>query len=438
MRIGILTQWFDPEPGPASIPGVLARGLVARGHEVRVLTGYPNYPQGHLYPGYRMRLRDTVQEAGITTTRVPLYPNHGTSASGRVANYVSFAASASAFGLHTMRRLDALWVYNSPATVALPMWALALGARVPTLLHNMDMWPDSLFATSFLPEHRGGRTVGKALEKWCTGMYASASAVGYISPSAGAELASRGVGSAKLKYLPLWADEEIYYPDEAAGAAQRAAMGIASDEVVVMYAGALGSAQGVDVLARAVNSLPSETKIRCLVVGSGTMEESVRRLALASGGRVSILGSRPPSEMHAIVNAADIQYIGLAPSPMAEYTMPSKLQSIMASGKPLLVSAVGDIRSVAQASGGALLAEAAGVAALSRQIEVAVEMGRGGLRGLGNRSRSYYSKSFSQASGISGVLDVLETISARERSARYSPPTQSRHIATRARAAVGN
>ncbi len=418
MKIGILTQWFDPEPGPASIPGVLARGLAARGHEVRVLTGYPNYPQGHLYPGYKMRLGDTVEEAGITTTRVPLYPNHGTSASGRVANYASFAASASAFGLHTMRHLDALWVYNSPATVALPMWVLALGARVPTLLHNMDMWPDSLFATSFLPEHRGGRALGKALEKWCAGMYASAAAVGYISPSAGVELASRGVGSEKLEYLPLWADEDIYCPDEIAGAAQRAAMGIASDEVVVMYAGALGSAQGVDVLARAINSLPSETKIRCLVVGSGTMEESVRRLALASGGRVSVLGSRPPSEMHALVNAADIQYIGLAPNPMTEYTMPSKVQSIMASGKPLLVSAVGDIRSVARASGGALLAEAAGDAALSRQLEAAVELGRGGLRSLGTANHDYYLENFSQGSGVSSVLKVLETISARKHSAR--------------------
>ena len=99
MRVGLLTQWFDPEPGPAALPGTLARQLAARGHHVQVLTGFPNYPTGRLADGYRMqrRLDETVD--GVDVRRVALYPSHNASAVSRMANYASFGASALASGL---------------------------------------------------------------------------------------------------------------------------------------------------------------------------------------------------------------------------------------------------------------------------------------------------------------------------------------------------
>ena len=86
MKFGVYSQWYDPEPGPASLPGVYARALAGRGHDVSVLTGFPNYPSGHLYPGYsgRRPLSETLDK--IDVHRVPLYPNHGRSGLGRLAN----------------------------------------------------------------------------------------------------------------------------------------------------------------------------------------------------------------------------------------------------------------------------------------------------------------------------------------------------------------
>src|SRR5437016_6664080 len=93
MRVIFLTQWFDPEPG--AIRGLpLARWLAARGRDVQVLTGVPNYPGGRVYPGYRMRLWQREVMDGVDVLRLPLYPSHGPSALGRVANYTSFALSA--------------------------------------------------------------------------------------------------------------------------------------------------------------------------------------------------------------------------------------------------------------------------------------------------------------------------------------------------------
>src|SRR5687767_10677407 len=133
MRIGILSQWYDPEPGPASVPGVVARGLRDAGHEVVVLTGFPNYPSGRLADGYRQQLHLVEHLDGIEVHRVPLYPSHDRSGVRRAANYASFALSAAVAALPVLGRVDAVWIYNSPITVGLPAAVLRLVGRMPAV-----------------------------------------------------------------------------------------------------------------------------------------------------------------------------------------------------------------------------------------------------------------------------------------------------------------
>jgi colanic acid biosynthesis glycosyl transferase WcaI len=147
MKFGILTQWFDPEPGGGAIPGALARALASRGHEVTVLTGFPNYPSGEIYPGYSIRSKQDGWQDGVRLRRVALYPSHDTSSAHRMLNYGTFAVSATTLGLPIFRGLDAIWVYNSPASIAAPMWAAKYLLGVPHVLHVMDLWPDSIFVS---------------------------------------------------------------------------------------------------------------------------------------------------------------------------------------------------------------------------------------------------------------------------------------------------
>src|SRR5690606_8986531 len=104
VKIAFVTQWYDPEVGSAAIPGAIVRALIARGHEVEVVTGFPNYPAGKLYDGYRVRpyLREVIR--GVTVHRVPLYPNHDEFALKRVLNFLSFMVSASTLGALIARR----------------------------------------------------------------------------------------------------------------------------------------------------------------------------------------------------------------------------------------------------------------------------------------------------------------------------------------------
>src|SRR6059036_1619905 len=108
-RILLLSQWFEPEPTFKGL--VFARELVKRGYDVEVVTAFPNYPGGKLYPGYRMSWRKRERIDGVEITRLPLYPSHDESAVRRVANYTSFAFAAALYCLFQAKRADIVYVY---------------------------------------------------------------------------------------------------------------------------------------------------------------------------------------------------------------------------------------------------------------------------------------------------------------------------------------
>src|SRR4051812_36432806 len=118
MKVGIVTQWWPPEPA-SYIPNDLAHELTSRGHSVKVLTGYPNYPHGKIYPGYRQRWNESFDAHGVSVRRVPLYASHDSSAARRAANYLSFSATSSAAALRFFADVDVVYTYLTPATAAI-------------------------------------------------------------------------------------------------------------------------------------------------------------------------------------------------------------------------------------------------------------------------------------------------------------------------------
>ena len=142
MRILMLSQFFAPEPDFKGLP--FARELVRRGHEVEVLTGFPNYPGGKLYPGYR-RAALAAGDYGrhCRQPRGP-YPSHDRSALRRAANYASFALSASLLGPWLVKKPDVVYVYHPPATVGLPAMVLRALRGCPVVYDVQDLWPDTV------------------------------------------------------------------------------------------------------------------------------------------------------------------------------------------------------------------------------------------------------------------------------------------------------
>lgn len=412
MRLGILSQWFDPEPGPASLPGVLARALVDRGHDVQVVTGFPNYPTGTVPEGYRIRRRQDETIGGVEVRRVALYPSHGTSSAKRLANYFSFGASASISGVGAFRDVDALWVYASPLTVSWPIWAARL-LGVPAVLHALDLWPDTLAVSGF---DRGGlssRPAASLLSAWSRSMYRSADIVAYNSAGVGDVLAARGIDRDRLAYVPLWTDEEIFRPG---GLDLRAELGVADDTVVLLYAGTIGAAQGLGSLVDACAQV-ADRRFLCLIAGSGPSEaELAERVRRVGAENIRFLGRVPSDRMTDLVATADLCYIGLRPHPLSAITMPSKTQSVLAAGRPALVAAQGDVARVIAESGAGWAVAPDDVAAIADRIRAACGLGRAGLAGLGARGRAYYDTTFSVRRGVDRIEELLARVARPARS----------------------
>lgn len=404
MRWGLLSQWFDPEPGPAAVPGVLARALADRGHDISVLTGFPNYPTGRTYQGYRQSLHKVeTPQNGVTVHRVPLYPSHDGRAVSRAGNYLSFAASA-ALQVNRLRDVDAVWVYNSPATV--PVVAAQLKRRYgkPYLLHVMDVWPDSVLGSGMVAGLADRVPIERALRAVTARGYDAADAIAVTSPGQVRMLAERGVPPAKLHYRPLWTDEDLYHPR----VADRSLLpeSVSQAELVWMYAGAMGHVQGIDHAIRAA-AATVDAGVHLVLVGQGIAEQGLRELASELGtGNIHFLGQRPASSMGELIAAADVHLVALADTPLLRVTMPSKIQAIMASGRPIIATCVGDAADTVVESGAGLALPPGAEREVASVLRELADQG-GTLQKWGSAAHTYYERTFSKAIAVGGVEALL-------------------------------
>ena len=378
MKVLVLSQWYPPEP--QSVVSDLAETLAAQGHEVSVLTGFPNWPAGRLYAGYRIRLFQRENWNGVPVVRVPLFPYHGRSPLGRVANLASFCLSALLLGPWLVRRPDVVHVIQPPTT-CLPGWFLSRVWRVPFTYEVQDLWPDTLRATGMVAQ---GGALG-VVARYCQWVYRKAAKIRVISKGFRSELLQRGVLADKVHVIPNWVDVDRYkpLPRESSSAADG---GVRPFRIV--YAGNLGLAQGLENVLDAAACLPELSPIRFVLIGDGVDAEALQSRAAAMRLKnVEFPGRFPPEDMRRILAGADALLLHLKDDPLFSVTIPSKLLTYLAMGKPIISCASGEPSDIVEQSGAGLrcapgnpaaLAAVAGMMAAfpeSRRVEMA-EAGR--------------------------------------------------------------
>ncbi len=361
MRILLLSQFYDPEPGIKTAR--LAHDLAARGHQVTVITGFPNYPQGRIYPGYRQQIWQEEWQAGIRIIRLPLYPDHSRSTVRRTLNYLSFAASATLLGPILCDPVDVIWFYQPPLTVGIPAWWISLLRRAPFVQEIQDMWPETVVSTGMLKEGR----VTRMLQRLAQFVYRAASAITVISPGFKRNLIAKGVPSDKIHVIPNWADEEIFRPvprDEDL-AAEHGFSGYFN----VVYGGNMGAAQALDNLLAAARLLGDLAQIRFVLIGGGVDAEALRRRASEQNlNNVYFIGPQPAERMAAFFALADVLLTHLKRDPLFEITIPSKTLAYLACGKPILAAVSGDAAAVVRDAGAGMVCPPEDPAALARSI----------------------------------------------------------------------
>lgn len=269
MKILFVTQWFEPEP---SFKGLLyIRELVARGHDVQVLTGFPNYPGGKVYPGYRIRpwMRDQID--GIQILRVALYPSHNKSGFRRALNYLSFAFSVAVIGSLLVRKPDVMYVYHPPITVGFAASIIGFFRRTPFVLDVQDLWPDTVAVSGML----SNSAVLGLLDKLCKFVYRRARRITVLSPGFKQKLVDRGVPSDKINVIYNWCDEKAMRPHD--GPVTRLG---SADRFSILFAGMMGFAQDIDSVLSAARICQTTTpKAEFLFMGAGVDRPRLERKA---------------------------------------------------------------------------------------------------------------------------------------------------------------
>ena len=388
MRTIFLTQWFDPEPG--AIRGLpLARWLTGHGHDVRVLTGVPNYPGGRVYQGYRMRLWQREVMDGVPVLRVPLYPSHDGSSLGRVANYASFSLSAATLGAALIGRGDVAYVYHPPATIGLPAMVLKTLRRMPFVYHIADMWPESVVESGMLDSAAVRRMVHGLLSVWCRAVYRQARAITVLSPGFKRLLVERGVPGHKIHVIYNWTDEAMFRPVVRDEQLARE-LGLAG-RFNIVYAGNLGPLQGLEAVVRAAARVRAVRAIQVVIVGVGQQEPELRALARSLGAtNVLFVGRRPYREMPQIGALADVHLVHLRDLPFFRATIPSKTQVALACARPVLMAVNGAAADIVRKADAGVTCPPEDESRLADAMVALAETPRDELDAMGQRGRRFY------------------------------------------------
>ena len=402
MRILILTQWFDPEP---ALKGLLfARELAARGHDVEVLTGFPNYPGGNVYPGYHIRPWRRERIDGIRVLRVALYPSHDKSAIRRALNYTSFAISAALIGTALVRKPDVVYVYHPPATIAFAAIVIGFFRRAPFVYDIQDLWPDTVAASRMI----SSSAVFTLLGHWCNFVYRCARHIVVLSPGFKLELVHRGVPPAKIDVIYNWFNEESIRPN---GAAPTVRLG-GDDEFKILFAGTMGIVQALDAVLEAARICSRTVPQACFAfVGGGVDRERLERKAAEMRlANVRFFPCQPMSAMGPILDAADVLLVHLKDDPLFRITIPSKTQAYLAAGKPVLMGVLGDAADLIERSGAGIVCTPENPESLAAAVAKLANLGAGRLAEMGRAGREFYTRGLSLTSGVDRFEAVFRSL----------------------------
>jgi colanic acid biosynthesis glycosyl transferase WcaI len=398
-RVILLTQWFQPEPNPRGI--VFARELVQRGYEVEVITGFPNYPGGKVYPGYKIKLIQREEIDGVQITRLPLYPSHGGSALKRLFNFVSFAISSTLYGILFAKKADIMHVYQPPGVAAA---LIRLFRRFPVVYDVQDMWPDTVAATGMIQN----QAILSFLYHLCQWVYRTVDKISVLSPGFKQLLIKRGVPPEKIEVIYNWCDETAL--NAPIGTVPKAFPG--SEKFNILFAGTMGKAQALDAVIEAAEIVQARApQVNFVFVGGGIEVEHLKALAGQKQlHNVIFIPKVPMDEVGAMLHQADVLLVHLKNDPLFEMTVPSKLQAYLAVGKPILMAVAGDSAAIVEESQCGLTARPENAQSIANAAMALSQRSPQELQAMGNAGKEYYRATMSLDVGVESFERIVSEL----------------------------
>jgi colanic acid biosynthesis glycosyl transferase WcaI len=385
MRILIYSYNYYPEPiGIAPLITELAEGLVKRGHQVRVVTGMPNYPQRRIYEGYRGKFYLTELTNGVAIQRSYVWVRPKPSLLDRLLLEVSFVVTSF---VHALKgdRPDVIFITAPPLPVSVPAAILGWIHRAPIVLNLQDILPDAAVHVGLLKNPKLIRLF-EILEKFA---YQTATKTSVIADEFIEHLRGKGVPSHKIVQISNWVDVNFICPRSKEKNEFRTVHQLL-DKFVVLYSGNIALTQGLETVIDAATRLLHISDIAIVIVGE---EEALHRLhercETCGATNVTLLPLQPREKLPEMLAAADVGLV-VQKHNVISFNMPSKIQVLLASGCALIASvpATGTAaRAIVQSGGGIVVPPENPEALAATILELYGQPDK--VRVLGEKSRRY-------------------------------------------------
>jgi glycosyltransferase involved in cell wall biosynthesis len=381
LNLLVISQYFWPENFRIND---LVQELVKRGHDVTVLTGRPNYPDGKIFADFKARPDEFAEYRGARLVRVPLIPRGSGRGLQLVLNYFSFAVCASLLGAWKLRKtpIDRIFVFEpSPITVGVPAAVLRWLRKVPVAFWVLDLWPETLEAIGAVKSRWLLRFTG-VLVSW---IYNRCDLILAQSKSFIPQIVRYCRYPHRIVYFASWA-EAVYDLSQVERAPEVPEQPGAFN---IVFAGNIGEAQDFPAIVAAAEKLRDERAIRWIIVGDGRgaawLREEIDRRKLQS--TVLMVGRYPIERMPSFYRHADALLMSLKPDPIFSLTIPGKLQSYLAAGIPVLAMIDGEGARLINEAGAGLACSAGDSEGLARQAKKLALMTQGERQAMGRRGR---------------------------------------------------
>jgi len=405
MRILVVTQYFWPENFRIND---LVEELVKRGYEVTILTGKPNYPSGKLFPEYKAAPSAFIEYKGCRVVRVPITMRGQGSGRKLVANYISFVLLATTLGFWKLRKdhFDITFVYEpSPVTVCLPAVFYKKLNKTPVVFWVLDLWPETLEAIGVVKSPRVLAWIGKLVRF----IYNRCDLILGQSKAFYQGISKYCDDKNKIKYFPSWS-EAVFLKESNSTVNDL----VASGSFKVLFAGNVGEAQDFSSILHAANLLKAQSvQVKIFVVGDGRAFDSVKQQVQEKGlsDVVVLLGRFPLEDMPAFYYAADVLLVTLKESKAFSMTIPGKVQTYMAAGKPILTMLTGEGSRVVNEAGCGLVADSGCYKALAENIIKLSQTSKEELTEMGQNAKDYAKKEFDRDTLISQLESWFKEVS---------------------------
>ena len=367
-----------------------------------MLTGIPNYPQGEYYEGYSKTEKRKEIWNGIRIIRLPIEPRK-TGSVNLVKNYLSFVTKGRRWIKKTNLKADVVFTYEvSPMTQALVGVWYAKKRKIPHILYVTDLWPENVEIITGIHN----KLIIGSIQKMVDYIYKRSARILTSSKGFIKTIRKRGINKEKIEFWPQYA-EDFYKPTERISSSEIPDDGVCN----LVFAGNIGYAQGLRILPEAAAILKKDgIQVRFNVIGDGRympeLKENIRNLNVTD--YFNFIDRKPAEEIPAYQAAADALLITLSKSDVFSITIPAKLQSCLACGKPILVSADGEVQQIIRDAKAGLVSDSEDVNGFVKNIKQLSNMDKKQRDELGANALRYSKEHFNKEVLLKRMDQILQ------------------------------